>query len=210
FFGLMLPLPYPNHSERSSEGSGDESPAGSRGRAPGGLFGSGSSGLGYTYGESGPQIHFVRFIDTAGDRPQSFLHAIDELEETVGKHELRNIAVLLILDATPCGLEKNLQRLNRERIQLTYGVKKVSSLVSSVVVFLNKTDALDGQGARHAEEKIKNKIGELFRDVSEGESLKYCKGSALHGDGVHDALALLGSSLGVPGVFYSAPKTEPY
>lgn len=134
--------------------------------------------------EHQPVLHALRFIDVAGEKPSTFVNAInDQARETADERVL----VLVVWNLEETNLAKNVEAFNRHRLDATYGTDNARRLIKHVIVFFNKVDLFEKQGGSPQRlEEEKKYITELFAKYLVGYSLSFYSGSAIDGRGVLD------------------------
>jgi len=134
--------------------------------------------------EHQPILHALRFIDVAGEKPSTFVNAINEqaadaLDERV--------LVLIVWNLERNNLAKNVEAFNQHRLDATYGTDNARRLIKHVIVFFNKVDLFERQGGTPQQlEQEKMYIADLFARYLVGYSLSFYAGSAIDGRGVLD------------------------
>jgi hypothetical protein len=131
-----------------------------------------------------PILHALRFIDVAGEKPSTFVNAInDQAVDAVDERVL----VLIVWNLERTNLAKNLEAFNRHRLDATYGTDNARRLIKHVIVFFNKVDLFERQGGtQHQLDEEKRLITDLFARYLVGYSLSFYSGSAIDGRGVLD------------------------
>jgi hypothetical protein len=147
-------------------------------------------------------LHTVKFWDIAGERGATFLDALDSIRGN-GSGPPPRAVLLIVWDVSDDNVGKNSIHLNPTRIEMAYGSMKAREVISSVVVFFNKSDRVDSERLEQRIETEKRDITRVFQTKLGGgyQNISFFVGSALDGRGMHDCIGSILQSLGLEGGF---------